>query len=288
MPYTKNPFMPGLRAKAVLMLRTGKTVRETARYFGVAPGTISKWSKKMPSQVGVPTIPTLASRPKSHPKKLSLEIVQKIINKRTELNGRCAEVVHAELLKDGVKISVSSVKRTLVRNMLLKKRSPWKHKHDPIERPKAAKPGDLVQIDTIHLKENGRRIYIYTLIDVYSRYAFAAATERINTHASIKFVSKAKQILPFEFKMLQSDHGSEFSQNFTERIKISHRHSRVRTPNDNAHLERFNRTLQDECLNKVPKELAKVKKELNKYLKYYNNGRLHLGISLRTPAQLAT
>jgi transposase InsO family protein len=287
MPYTKNPYLPRLRAKAVLLLRTGKTVRETARYFGVAPSTISKWSKRMPSRVGLPTIPTLSSRPKSHPRKLSLNTIQKIINKRAELNGRCSEVVHAELLKEGMSISLSSVKRTLERNFLLKKKSPWKHQHDQTERPKALKPGDLVQVDTIHLKENGRRIYIYTMIDVYSRYAFATATEKINTHASIKFVSRAKQILPFKFKMLQSDHGSEFSQNFTERIKISHRHSRVRTPNDNAHLERFNRTLQDECLSKVPKQLNRIKKELSKYLNYYNNGRLHLGISLKTPAELA-
>ncbi|MGH7926701.1 MAG: integrase core domain-containing protein, partial [Candidatus Binatia bacterium] len=57
---------------------------------------------------------------------------------------------------------------------------------------------------------------------------------------------------PFPFVLLQSDHGSEFSQKFTLEVGVTHRHTRVRTPNDNAHLERFNRTIQEECFSRVP------------------------------------
>jgi len=60
----------------------------------------------------------------------------------------------------------ASVKRTLERQGLIRKRSPWKRWHFEQERPLALKPGDLVQIDTIHLIPGA--LYIYTLIDIFS------------------------------------------------------------------------------------------------------------------------
>ena len=64
-----------------------------------------------------------------------------------------------------------------------------------------------------------------------------------------------------------------------------HRHSRVRRPNDNAHLERFNRTIQEECLYRLPYSVEKYNSEIEEYLKYYNTQRLHLGINLKSPLQ---
>jgi putative transposase len=89
--------------------------------------------------------------------------------------------------------------------------------------------------------------------------------------------------------MVQTDHGPEFSARFTHilaRKKLSHRHSRVRKPNDNAYVERFNRTLQDECLTGVVRSVSTFKKALAAYLPYYNKERLHMGIDFQTPAQM--
>lgn len=149
------------------------------------------------------------------------------------------------------------------------------------------KPGDLVMVDTIHLMVNDhQRIYVYTLIDVYSRWTYAWAANTINTRKSIEFLKKAKGLASFKFKCIQSDHGSEFSQHFSERIKVLHRHSRVRKPNDNAYLERFNRTLQDECLRDIPNNVKIFNRALPGYLKYYNTRRLHMGINFKTPISL--
>ncbi|PIP17804.1 MAG: hypothetical protein COX43_02305 [Parcubacteria group bacterium CG23_combo_of_CG06-09_8_20_14_all_35_9] len=74
--------------------------------------------------------------------------------------------------------------------------------------------------------------------------------QRIGAGISAKFLAEARINAGFEFKMVQTDHGPEFSQYFTlatNRAEISHRHSRVRKANDNAHVERFNRTIQEEC-----------------------------------------
>lgn len=284
MPYTTNPRMPKLRARAVKMVRSGKSVSEVARYFGYTKGAVSKWCKKMPS-FGASEIPTKSSRPHHHPKELSRDITDTIIAYRLRYK-RCSEVIHKHLQNDGIRVSVNSVKRKLDMAGLIQKRSPWKRLHLPVQRPNPVKPGSLVIVDTIHLMENERkRIFVYTLIDVCSRWCYAWAVERISTRKSIAFLKRAQQETPFVFLCIQSDHGSEFSQHFSERIKILHRHSRVRKPNDNSYLERFNRTLQEECLRNVPVNVRMFNRVLPAYLQYYNHERLHMGINFQTPYQ---
>lgn len=288
MAYTINPNLPRVRMQAVRLVKYREwSMRKVSRHIGVNVSTISRWCKKDPTG-GWRPIPTKSSRPKSHSKQLRVDVVKKIVDLRLETK-RCSEVVHQMLLNEGIKVSLNSVRRTIDRHGLMKKRSPWKRYHPPIERPKVVNPGDLIQVDTIHLMKNGKeRIYVFTLIDVFSRWVYARAYDRANTKTSLHFLRMAQFYARFKFKNIQSDHGSEFSIHFTERLKINHRHSRVRKPNDNGHLERFNRTLQEECLRKLKVDVNVINKALPEYLKYYNNERLHLGINLQTPMQLLT
>ncbi len=151
------------------------------------------------------------------------------------------------------------------------------------------KPGNLVQIDTIHDGPHTSRLYIYTLIDVCSRWAFANPVNRLSAHESVRFVSEARSTAPFEFKTMQSDHGLEFQKWFSKQMMfhgLAHRHSRIRTPNDNAHCERFNRTIQDECLNRVPRSLKSYQKEIPEYLNFYNTKRPHMGLDMKSPKDI--
>lgn len=285
MPYTTNPHLPLLRMKAVLLVRRGWSTRKVARHTGFNQSTIVRWVRRAPRD-GRETIPTKSSRPHHHPRSLSRNLIEQIRTKRLT-HHRCAEVVHQELKNDGALVSLSSVKRTLRREGLLRRRSPWKRLHRSLERPEAVKPGDLVELDTIHiLPRGGERFYVYTLIDVVSRWAYAKIVPRINTNQSLRFLREAQGQAPFPFSTVQSDHGSEFSTSFSDRAHIIHRHSRVRQPNDNGHLERFNRTVQEECLNHVPRTLPHYRRALRSYLPYYNTDRLHLGLSLKTPLQV--
>lgn len=278
--------MPRIRKEAAqLLIRKKWSTRKVARHFGFNQSTIVRWFKKS-IRYGYHPIPTLSSRPKHHPRELSNELVWKIFQQRIKTR-RCAEVVHQELLNQGIEVSLSSVKRTLDRTGLLKKRSPYKRFHPHQDRPQALKPGDLVEIDTIHLMiDEKKRIYIYVLIDTYSRWVYAKAYEKIGGRNSLKFVREAEARAPFKFGMLQSDHGPEFGDWFVEQVKKSHRYTRIGKPNDNSHIERFNRTLQEECVDRVMKNVRSLNRALKKYLEYYNNTRLHMGISLRAPIQL--
>ena len=288
MSYSKNPHLPRVRMQAVLLVRKGWKIRKVARHMGFHHTAIMKWLRKAPDD-GRRVIATESSRPHSHPRGLSGDLVAAIIAQRRR-HGRCAEVVHKELELQGVRVSLSSVKRTLGRSGLIKKRSPWKRRHAPVKRPEAETAGDLVQVDTIHFVPlRGEKFYVYTLVDLHSRWAYAKVSDRINTHRSLRFLREAQRKAPFAFRMVQSDNGQEFSSWFTERMQkkgMRHRHSRVRRSNDNAHVERFNRTLQDECLRNISEYPEIYQKAIRKYLPYYNNDRLHLGLNFLTPSQV--
>jgi transposase InsO family protein len=289
MAYTKNPNIPKVRGIAVKLLNSGWSTRQVARHLGYSQSAVVKWLAKARQYEYSEEIPTLSSKPKTNPKALSKEVIKEIIEERLKRR-RCAEHVYVALKKRSIKVSLSSVKRTLDRCNLTKKRSPFKRPHDNTLRPQALYIGALLQCDTIHLiAPNGSRIYIYTLIDLYSRWAYAQVVDKIGAQASVDFIRVAQSQASFKFQMIQTDNGSEFSTWCTHgwlRLGIRHRHSRVRKSNDQAHVERFNRTIQEECLDYTKNDIVSLQRALSKYLVYYNNERTHMGINYLVPAQL--
>lgn len=278
--------------QVVKLVRLGWTTRQVARHLGYSHSSIVRWCQRVTTERihGNSGIPTRSSRPKSHPRALAPDIVQAIIAARLEHN-RCAEVVHEGLIEQGIKVSLSSVKRTLKRHELLREKSKWKRYRPPVPRPPALFPGALVQMDTIHFVDwqTNQRFYIYTAIDLCSRWAYAEVHDKLSQAVSLKVALRAQAKAGFQFQMLQTDNGPEFSKYFHDMLKardIALRHSRVRQSNDNAHVERFNRTLQDECLGKYPLRKNVSQEKINAYLDYYNNGRKHMGIGLKIPAQV--
>src|SRR6185437_3490273 len=131
-----------------LVKQKGWSTRKVARYFGYTQSAIVKWCAKDPTG-GFRKIETQSSKPKTSPRSLSRKIVATIIKKRLGRR-RCGQVIHRELLADGISVSLCSVQRTLKRCHLLKERSAWKRPHDFTSRPVATHPGALLQCDTVH------------------------------------------------------------------------------------------------------------------------------------------
>lgn len=281
--------MGKVRKDAVNLVKYRRwSMRKVAKRFGVEPSTISRWCK-LPMATGWHTLPTKSSRPHTSPNTLKKEVVEAIITKR---NGRrrCGQHIHHELVKEGIEVSLISVQRTLDRLGFLKKRSPWKRPHDFTERPEVTCPGALVEVDTVHIiLPDGSRLYVYTLIDLFSRWAYAKPVMKITGAASASFVLEAQKHSIFKFKMVQSDNGGEFQKMFVYQLAkqgVLHRHSRVRKKNDQAHIERFNRTVQEECLDRTSQSLFSFRKALKEYMMYYNNERSHMGINYQTPREV--
>jgi putative transposase len=278
--------------QAVRLVKQGWTTRAVARHLGYSHSSVVRWVRRVAEDHidGRSGISTRSSRPKSHPKALDPSIVQAIISERLKHN-RCAEVVHADLAEQGILVSLSSVKRTLDRNELLRKRSKWARNRELLPRPEVTAPGSLVQMDTVHFVDwsTGERFYVYTLVDLYSRWAYAEVHDKLSQALTLKVALRAQAKAGFSFAMLQTDNGPEFQKYFHDMLaarQIALRHSRVRQSNDNAHVERFNRTLQDELTTGYPLRRNVTQQRLDEYLDYYNNGRRHMGIRMRRPAEL--
>lgn len=315
MAYSINPNLPKARGNSVaLVIRDGLSRSVAARKSGVHRVTLWRWVNKWhqlnlnikldnPNRPSRPVgrsrfksikwdIPTAKSTPKTFPNALADWVVARILAVRATLK-RCAEVCFVYLRKEGVPASLSSVKRTFKRNHIYdrKKWDKRSYRRNP-RRPLPTAPGELVQIDTVHLVNpiTSARVYVFTVIDLYSRMAYAQVSERILPSAALSAILGAERAFGFPFKMVQCDNGAEFGGDFkggVEKTGAILRHSRPSRPNDNAHVERFNRTLREECIGQYSAKAPEaVRRSIDKYLHYYNHDRIHLGLQMRTPFEM--
>jgi transposase InsO family protein len=220
-------------------------------------------------------------------------VVARVLALRASLK-RCAEVIwHYLVHREGVRVSLSSVRRILSRHHLVHGRKPRVRRDNPL-RPPVTAPGELVQTDTVHYicPFTRKRRYVYTVIDLYSRMAYAEVHDRIGPGIAARAIQRAGVAFGFAFALVQADNGPEFSGYFERtlaRQSILTRHSRLHRPNDNAHIERFNRTIQEECLSRTltyKDTNQQVQARLTAYLDFYNTRRVHLGLQFRTPREM--
>jgi len=85
----------------------------------------------------------------------------------------------------------------------------------------------------------------------------------------------------FAFMFVLTDNGSEFKKHFSEELRklhLTHYHTYPKTPKMNAHLERFNCTLQEEFVDYHLADLLIPEifnRKLAEYLLWYNAKRVH-------------
>lgn len=318
MAYSNNPNLPKARATAMrLLIADGLPSQTVANRCGVHRSTIWRWKQKwlqLNEHVQLTNasrtsrtpgekfrqaalkwrIATVASRPRSSPHAISLTVVRRIMELRHILK-RCAEVIwhHLNFVEE-IKVSLSSVHRILRRHHAYDGSRKNRVRSDNPERPLPAMPGELVQMDTIHYicPLTYRRRYVYTIIDLYTRMAHTEVHSQVRPSIAARVVERAQEAVGFRFSLVQTDNGSEFSRSFEQRMSqqnIAVRHTRLGRPNDNAHIERFNRTIQEECLgSRINSRVANatLQTKLDQYIEYYNLQRIHLGLGLQTPVSM--
>lgn len=157
-------------------------------------------------------IPTLSSAPKTHPNALKEDVVMAIMRIRRQ-KYECAEIIHFKLAKEGIIVSLSSIKRTIKRQELWRRKRKYRWNE---KRPLPVAPGELVQTDTVHYVNplNHSKMYIYTVIDLYTRMAYAKISPYLTEKGAAETIFEAQQFMGFEFKMVQSDNGAEFQRRF--------------------------------------------------------------------------
>lgn len=144
-------------------------------------------------------------------------------------------------------------------------------------------PGHCVALDTIEKIINGNRRYVITFEDLHTRFSFAWETTSHASLAAKEFFNLCRKVFPFSFAFMfvLTDNGSEFKKHFSGELKklhLTHYHTYPRTPKMNAHLERFNRTIQDEFVDYHMSDLLVPEifnRKLADYLLWYNTKRVH-------------
>jgi transposase InsO family protein len=156
---------------------------------------------------------------------------------------------------------------------------------------KASAPGQCGAFDTVEYFLDGIRRYVITFTDHYSRFAFAWATHSHASLAAREFFAIVTDVFPYPLQSVLTDNGSEFMKHFDEEIRRLHKthwHTYPRTPKMNAHVERFNRTIQEEFID-YHQELLITPNEFNRqlipWLIWYNAERPHWSLELKSPVQ---
>ena len=294
MAYSTNIYLPRVRRNAVnLVVFEGWSCERAARHVGVHRITIWRWCRRAEAPDRRKLIVTRPSTAHSHPWTMPEYVVRLVLAIRDELK-RCALIIHGYLRRfyPDIVVSLSTVGRILQRHQLTDRwygrRGKTARRRTP--RPRVEAPGSFMQMDTIHFKHwrTKQAYYVYTLIDLKSRWAYAEYSPQINPRDTTRFVKRAIEQLPFTVQLIQTDNGQEFStvcEVFLSSLGIAQRRIRLGKKNDNAHIERFNRTLQDECLGRWPDE-THIQERLRRYLDFYNTKRLHCSLQSFTPAEV--
>jgi transposase InsO family protein len=147
---------------------------------------------------------------------------------------------------------------------------------------KPSYPGHVLAMDTVEKQRNGRRMYILTAIDIFTRTTFAIATKSHSSRTFAHFFFLIMQMFPYEVKNVLTDNGSEFKKYLSKLLtenRITHYHTYPKTPKMNAHCESFNGTIQEEFVdydvNLLFDDTTAFNEKLREYLMFYNTKRVH-------------
>jgi len=157
---------------------------------------------------------------------------------------------------------------------------------------KAQYPGHCIGLDTVEEAIHGSRRYLITCEDLFGRFAFAWATSSHASRAAMEFFKMFCLLFPYPVTFVLTDNGSEFKKHFAAellKLQITHYHTYPKTPKMNAHVERFNRTVQEEFLNYhkgLLLDCDNFNTKLMDYLIWYNTRRVHYAFGNKlTPVQ---
>lgn len=159
----------------------------------------------------------------------------------------------------------------------------------------SSKPGELLCQDTTMIGRLGGmgKIYVQAVVDAYCSLGFAYVhTGKIPAHAAAVLHN---EVLPFycsqdlDVENILTDNGTEYCgtqehvyELYLELNDIQYRRTKPHSPQTNGFVERFNKTLKEEFFDiafrqKCYEDLETLQQDLNEWLHFYNNERVHLG-----------
>jgi transposase InsO family protein len=306
------------RLSVIELAETLGNITKACRQMGMDRNSFYEWKRRFQTQ-GLEGLKDLPPIHKSHPQTTPEHVVEKI-KKLTEKHPSkgCGYLSHL-LNLEGHYVSKVTVQEILNRNglgsrydrwlalerkasseglKLSSEQVKWIEKMNPCFRERhveSKKAGELLCQDTFlvgTLKGIGK-LYLQAVIDTHGSFAFGYLhTGKVPEHAAYVLY---RDVIPFYKKhkipigSILTDNGKEYcgTENhpyevFLELNDIEHRKTKVRRPQSNGFVERFNRTALDEFFRialrkKVYRKVEELQKDLNEWLNHYNYERPHQG-----------
>jgi len=307
----KNNNMITKRAEErikILMFWEKYGIEATEEAYGAKRSTLFEWRKKLKGSGGkIESLnPDSQARKRTNKREINLKLLQEIKRLRLEV---CPNMGKAKIKKFLDKFSEankcpiyseSKIGRIIKDKKIYHHRQKISHfgkikvrtKQKKKRKPKGIEvnePGKLIEVDTIVKYVGGLKRYIITAIDTFGRPAFALSYKKANSINTRDFFRKLEKVMPFEIKGVQTDNGSEFNLYFKEYLKkqkIEHYWNYPGQPYRNGHIEKFNRTIQEEFIDQNEYLLSDpdiFNRKLIDWLLWYNTERPHWSLDLESP-----
>jgi transposase InsO family protein len=191
--------------------------------------------------------------------------------------------------EDVVAVSESTVYRILRKAGLLNR---WNETSIKQKKTGFIQPlnfNDHWHIDIKYVNFKGTFLFLISIIDGYSRYIINHELRLNMQENDVEMVTqRALEIYPEAKPRIISDNGSQFISkdfaSFLRNVELQHVRTSYNYPQSNGKIERFHRTINEECLQRDSKiNLEDARNQIAKYIKYYNKVRLHSSLYYLTP-----
>lgn len=286
----------------------GNNARLTCRHFGISPQTFYRWKRRYASQAMV-SLEARSSRPhRVRQPTWDARLEQAVLRLRRTYPRWGKAKLQRLLQREGTSCSISMVGRILGKlkrtGQLVEprtRRTAKKHTSRPrpwaMRKPRdyeVREPGDLVQVDTKDVRPiAGVLLKHFSGRDVFSRWDVIELHHRATAASAALFLDALEARCPFPVRAIQVDGGSEFKAGFEQAC----RRRRIRlfvlppkSPKLNAHVERANRTHQEEFyeVHDLPWNVTDFHDLLLEWEHVYNTVRPHQSLGYLTPQEYLT
>lgn len=286
-----------------------KRARTTASYFGISPKTFHKWKTRFNPRL----IQSLEEKSKAPLKRrvweVTLQQEKRVIALREKYlkygKKKLKVLYHKQYHED---ISAWKIERVVRKHKLypdlLEYQKKIRRRKNKAKKPKLRinklkefgfipKPGKLWHTDSIILWWYGQRRIIFTALEDQTKLGYARVYTSDSSRQAKDFLKRLVYLSDGDIQIIHSDNGSEFAGEFEkacQELNIHQVYSRVKTPNDNPCLERFNWTIQDEWLSLSEAgldDIQEANQDLTDWLVEYNSVRPHESLDYLTPIEYA-
>jgi len=280
---------PILRAKLMASHEHGVSLAALSAQFGIARPVLSRWWARYRG-ADLAGLQPASRRPHHSPTQYGVALDDAIGAARTFGWG-------VQRIANELGVGHGTVQRALVR--LGRQRLP-RAPRPPVRRYEKTRPGELVHLDFKYLPIlDRRREFEFAAIDDYSREAVARIASERSTVAATQFLEHVLTTLPYPVTAVMTDNDLVFTMRFAHQATgvtrfaqalrsagIEHHLIPPRRPQLNGKVERFIKTIDDECFRVVqPTRSTARAGALARFLEYYNYARPHQSLGGLSPVE---